>query len=120
MVAMLWWHSDMSTSAETFVAQNTFGWISACLSFRVVAWPVMASFNGPRTSGPMTSELSCLRPQMAGYWGSVAPNADGLDAGDGQGRDNGDDQVCLQSGAGQTSTIGLILEGLLAIPTIAG
>lgn len=79
-----------------------------------VAWPVMASFSSVGSGGLVTAKLSCPRAEMATE-GSVAPNEDGLDAGDGQGQNGVDGQSDQQGGGVRTNANWVVLGGLLMV-----
>lgn len=79
-----------------------------------IAWPVMASFSDVENGGLVTAKLSCPRAGTATE-GSVAPNDDGLDAGDGQDQDEGDDQSDQQGGGGRNNANWVVLGVLLTV-----
>lgn len=83
-----------------------------------VAWPVMASFRDLRTGGLVTAKLSCPRAETATE-GSVAPNAEGLDAGDGEGQNGGDDQSSQEGGGYNVDMNWLVFGGLLMVSVFA-
>lgn len=83
-----------------------------------VAWPVMASFRDLRTGGLVTANLSCPRAETA-VEGSVAPSAEGLDAGDGQGQNDGDDQSGQEGGGYKADMNWLVFGGLLMVNIFA-
>lgn len=83
-----------------------------------VAWPVMASFSDLRTGGLVTAKLSCPRAETATE-GSVAPNAEGLDAEDGQGQNGGDDQSSQEGGGYKADMNWLVFGGLVMLSDFA-
>lgn len=78
----------------------------------------MASFSDLRTGGLVTAKLSCPRAETATK-GSVAPNAGGLDAGDGQGQNGSDDQSSQDGGGYKVDMNWLVFGGLLMVSAFA-
>lgn len=83
-----------------------------------VAWPVMASFRDLRTGGLVTAKLSCPRAKTATE-GSVAPNAEDLDAGDDQGQNGGDDQSNQEGRGCKVDINWLVFGGFLIVSFFA-
>lgn len=84
-----------------------------------LAWPVMASFRELRTGGQVTAKLSCPRAETATE-GSIAPIAEGLDGGDGQGQESEDGQNDQQGSGGRINANWLIVVGLLTVTLLTG